>query len=124
MVIRSTLSSKKASRKEQVNEDGETDSSSTFKPLEMIRLDMQESKSCQVREMEHCHIQTEDCCIQLEEVWEEQHIPLLRAEDRNAQSEQSSQMFLLLSGNLINQQHQGILKDNLVKTDEADKAAC
>jgi hypothetical protein len=71
MVIRSIPSLKKATRKKQVNEDGETDSSSTSQIHEMIRLDMQESKRCQEEDMEYCHFQPEDCCIQLEEVWEE-----------------------------------------------------
>ena len=42
LAIRSIPSSKKISRKKQVNEDGETDSSSTSQNLEMIILDMQE----------------------------------------------------------------------------------
>ena len=111
IVIRSILSSKKASRKEQVNEDGETDSSSTSQILEMIRLDMQESTRCQEEDIEYHHIQPEDWCIQLEEVWEEQCIQQLRVEDSNAWFEQSSQMFLQLLGNLINWQHWGILTD-------------
>ena len=69
------------------------------------------------------HIQPEDHFMQLAEVQEEQHIQQLRAEDSNAWFEQCSQMFLLLLGNLINQQHQGILKDKLVRADEPDKAA-
>ena len=83
IVIRSILSSKKASRKEQVNEDGETDSSSTSQILEMIRCDMQESKICQEEDMEYHHIQPEDWCIQLEKVWEEQCVQHLRVEDSN-----------------------------------------
>ena len=55
--------------------------------------------------MEYHHIKLEDQCIQLEEVWEEQCIQQLKAEDSNAQFEQSSQMFLQLLGNLINHQH-------------------
>ena len=55
--------------------------------------------------MEYCFIQAEDRCIQLEEDWEERLIEQLRAEDSNAQLEQSSQMFLQLLGSLINQQH-------------------
>ena len=111
MVIRSILSSKKASRKEQVNEDGETDSSSTSQILEMIRCDMQESKRCQEEDMEYHPIQPEDWCIQHEEIWEEQCVQQLRVEDSNAWFEQSSQMFLQLLGNLIHQEHMGILKD-------------
>ena len=61
--------------------------------------------------------------MQLAEVQEEQCIQQLRAEDSNAQFEQSSQMFLLLLGNLIHKEHTGILKDKLVRADEADKAA-
>jgi hypothetical protein len=84
MVISSILSSKKAWRKEQVNEDGETDSSSTSQILEKISCDMQKSKRCQEEDMEYHHIQPEDWCIQLEEVWEEQWIQQLRIEDSNA----------------------------------------
>jgi hypothetical protein len=87
----------------------------------MIKLDMQESKRHQEEDMEYCHIQAEDHCIQLEDNQEEWHIQQLRAEDSNAQFEQSFQMFLQLLGNLINQQHQGILENKLVK---GDKAAC
>ena len=65
--------------------------------------------------MEYCCIQAEDRQIQLEEDQEEWHIQQLRAEDSNAQFEQSSQMFLHQLGNLINQQHYGILYDKLVK---------
>ena len=107
-----------------MNEDGETDSSSTSQLLEMTRLDIQESKRRQEEDMEYHHIQPEDWCIQVEEVWDEQCIQQLRAEDSNAQFEQSSQMFLLRLGNLINQQHQGILKDKLARAGEPDKAAC
>jgi hypothetical protein len=71
----------------------------------MIRLDMQESKRCQEEDMEYLCIQVEDRWIQLEEDQEERQIQQLRAEDINAQFEQGSQMFLLLLGNLINQQH-------------------
>ena len=111
MVVKSILSSKRASRKNRVNEDGEIDSSSTSQILEMIRLDMQESTRCQEEDIEYHHIQPEDWCIQLEEVWEEQCIQQLRVEDSNAWFEQSSQMFLQLLGNLINWQHWGILTD-------------
>ena len=107
-----------------MNEDGETDSSSTSQIHEMIWLDMQESTRCQEEDIDYHHIQPEDWCIQLEEVWEEQCIQQLRVEDSNARFEQSSQMFLQLLGNLIHQEHTGILKDKLVKADEADKAAC
>ena len=71
----------------------------------MIQLDVQESKRRQEDDMEHHFIQAEDYHIQLEEVWEEQRILQLRAEDSNAWFEQRSQMFLQLLGNLINQQH-------------------
>jgi hypothetical protein len=57
-----------------VNEDVETDSSSTSQILEMIRLDMQESKWCQEEDMEYCSIQAEDCQIQLEEDQEERWV--------------------------------------------------
>ena len=53
--------------KKQVNEDSETDSSSTSQIHEMNRLNMQESKRCQEEDMEYCCIQAEDRCIQLEE---------------------------------------------------------
>jgi hypothetical protein len=88
-----------------VNEDGATDSSSTSQILEMIRLDMQESKRCKEEDMEYRHIQAEDCQIQLEEDREEQRIQQLRAEDSNSRFEQSSQMFLQLLASLINWQH-------------------
>ena len=68
LAIRSIPSSKKASRKNRVNEDGETDSSSTSLIPEMIRLDMQESKRHQEEDMVCCHIQSENCCMQLVEV--------------------------------------------------------
>ena len=68
MAVRTIPSSKKASRKKRVNEDGETDSSSTSQILETARLDMQESKRCQEEDMVYCHIQSENCCMQLAEV--------------------------------------------------------
>ena len=71
----------------------------------MIRLDMQESKRYQEEDMEYHCIQAEDCWIQLEGDQGERRIQQLRAEDSNAQFEQSSQMFLQLLGNLINHQH-------------------
>ena len=61
--------------------------------LEMIRLDMQESKRHQEEDMEYCHIHAGDCHIQLKEDREEQRIQLLRAEDSNAQFKQISQVF-------------------------------
>ena len=88
-----------------MNDDGKTDSSSTSQILEMISLDMQESKRCQEEDMEYHRIQAKDRRIQLEEDREEQHIQQLRAEDSNAQFEQSSQMFLQLLGSLNNRQH-------------------
>ena len=68
MAVWTIPSSKKASRKKRVNEDGETDSSSTSQILETARLDMQESKRCQEEDMVYCHIQSENCCMQLVEV--------------------------------------------------------
>ena len=105
LAIRSIPSSKKISRKKRVNEDGETDSSSTSQILEMIRLDMQESKRRREEDLEYRRIQAEDRRIQLEEDREERRIQQLRAEDSNARFEQSSQMFLQLLGSLINRQH-------------------
>jgi hypothetical protein len=88
-----------------VNEDGKADNSSTSQILEIIKLDMQESKRCQEDDMEYCCIQAEDHYIQLEKVWEKHCIQRLRAEDSNAWFEQSSQMFIQLLGNVINWQH-------------------
>ena len=70
-----------------MNEDGETDSSSTSQILQMIRLDMKESKRCQEEDLEYRCIQVDDCHIQLEDDQEEQCIQQLRAEDSNAQCE-------------------------------------
>jgi hypothetical protein len=90
-----------------MNQDGETDSSSTSQILQMIKLDIQESTRLQEDDIEYHQIQVEGCHIQLEEDWKEQHIQQLRAVDSTAQFEQSSQIFLQLLGNLINQQHKG-----------------
>jgi hypothetical protein len=74
-----------------VNEDGETKSNSTSNILEMIRLDMKESKRRQEEDLEYCCIQVDDCHILLEEDQEERRIQQLRVEDSNAQLKQSSQ---------------------------------
>ena len=84
MEIWSIPSSKKASRKKRVNEDGKTNSSSLSQILKMIRLDMQESKRCQEEDMKYHCFQSEACCIQLEEDREERRIQRLRADDSNA----------------------------------------
>ena len=88
-----------------MSKDGKADNSSTSQILEIIKLEMQESKRHQEEDMEYCCIQAEDHCIQLGEVWEKHCIQLLRAEDSKAWFEQSSQMFIQLLGNFINWQH-------------------
>jgi hypothetical protein len=92
----------KGFKEKQVNEDCKTDSISSSQLLEMMKLDMQESKRCQEEDMDYCCIQAEDRFIQIEEIREERHIKQLRAEGSNSRLEQSSQMFLQLLQTLIN----------------------
>ena len=105
MAIKSIPSAKKISRRKSVHDNGDTDSNSASQILEMIRLDMQESKRRRDKNIEYCCIQTEQRHIQAEEDCEEWRSQQLRADEINAQFEQSALMFLQLLGNLINQQH-------------------
>ena len=98
-------SSKKVSRKKRAHDNGDTDSKTASQILEMIRLDMQESKRRRDEDIEYCRIQAEQRHIQVEEDCEERRSQRLRADEINARFEQSSQMFLQLLGNLINKQH-------------------
>ena len=105
MVIKSIPSSKKVSRKKRAHDNGDTDNNSASQILEMIRLDMQESKRRRDEDIEYRRIQAEQRHIQAEEDREERRSQRLRADEINARFEQTSQMFLQLLGNLINKQH-------------------
>ena len=105
MAMKSIPSSEKVSRKKRAHDNGDTDSNSASQILEMISLDMQESKKRRDEDIEYRRIQAEQRHIQAEEGREEQRSQRLRADEINARFEQSSQMFLQLLGNLINKQH-------------------
>ena len=56
MAIKGIPSSKKVSRKKRAHDNGDTDSNSASQILEMIRLDMQESKRCRDEDIEYRRI--------------------------------------------------------------------
>ena len=112
-VIKSIPSSKKISGKKRAHDNEDTDSNSASQILEMNRLDMQESKRHRVECMEYPCIQAEQTHIQAEEDHEEQRSQRLRADEIDAQFEQSSQMFLQLLGNLSNKQYENKLKKHI-----------
>ena len=94
--IKSIFASKKLTRNKKGSDGDGSDSTSEI--IEIMKLDMQESKHQQEEDMEYQH-------IQIDEEHEERHLQQLHLEESNARFEQSSQMFLQLLGHLINKQH-------------------
>ena len=94
--MKSIFASKKLTRNKKDSDGGS--SFSTSEIIEIMKLDMQESKCQKEEDMEYQ-------CVQIDEECEERRLQQLRLEESNARFEQSSQMFLQLLGHLINKQH-------------------
>ena len=92
--IKSIFASKKLTRNKK-GSDG-NGSVSTSEIIEIMKLDMQESKRQREDDMEYRR-------VQIDEEREERRLQWLRLEESNARFEQSSQMFLQLLGHLVNQ---------------------
>ena len=94
--IKNIFASKKLTRNKK-GSDGDV-SVSTSEIIEIMKLEMQQSKRQQEEDMEYRH-------VQIDEEREEWCLQGLHLEDSNARFEQSSQMFLQLLGHSINKQH-------------------